>query len=137
MATFTSSACEAAIQPKMLRVGLVATTVAYSIANSLSIGSTIQMIKVPAGATPVFVSVLNTSAGQATLSVGDGLNNARYRTDATTSAAQGVLPINAQYVPYTYSTDDTIDIFVSLVSVSTLGGAYYMTAIFSMDPLPH
>jgi hypothetical protein len=137
MATFTSSACEAAISPKGLRVGLVAVTAAYSVANSLSLGSTIQMVKVPANATPVYVSVLNTNAGQATLSVGDGLNNARYRLVATTSASQGVLPINTQYIPYTYSTDDTLDIYVSLVSVSTVGGAFYMTAIFSMDPESH
>ena len=34
---------------------------------------------------------------------------------------------------YTYSQDDTIDIFVSLVSVSTLGGAFYLNVIYSMD----
>jgi hypothetical protein len=38
--------------------------------------------------------------------------------------------------PYTYSTDDTIDIFVSLVSISTIGGAFYLTAIISMDVQP-
>lgn len=137
MATFTSSACEAAVSPKGLRVGLVAVTAAWSVVNSLSIGSTIQMVKVPANATPVFVSVLNTNAGQATLSVGDGLDEDRYRLVATTSAGQGPVTINTQYVPYTYSTDDTIDIFVSLVSVSTLGGAFYLTAIYSMDPNSH
>lgn len=137
MATFTSSACEATIQPKGLRVGLVAVQAAWSVLNSLSIGSTIQMVKIPANATPVYVSVLNTNAGQASFSVGDGLDNARYLTNATRSASQGVVPLNAQYVGYTYSTDDTIDIYVSLVSVSTLGGAFYLTAIYSMDPLPH
>ena len=30
--------------------------------------------------------------------------------------------------------DDTIDITISRVSISTLGGAVYLTAIFSMDP---
>jgi hypothetical protein len=137
MATFTSSACEATIQPKGLRVGLTAVRGAWSVLNSISIGSTIQMVKVPAGATPLYVSVLNTNAGQASFSVGDGLDNARYLTNATRSASQGVVPINSQYVGYTYSTDDTIDVYVSLVSISTLGGAFYLTAIYSMDPDGH
>jgi hypothetical protein len=34
---------------------------------------------------------------------------------------------------YTYSVDDTIDILVSTASATTLGGALYLTAIFSMD----
>lgn len=137
MAVFTASAAQANIVPKGLRVGLVAVNSVFSLPSSISIGTQVQMVKVPANATPVYVAILNTNAGQATISVGDDLNTARYRLHATTSASQGLLPINTQYVPYTYSTDDTIDIFVSLVSVSTLGGAFYMTAIFSMDPESH
>jgi len=34
---------------------------------------------------------------------------------------------------YIYSQDDTIDIFVSLVSISTLIGGFNVTAIYSMD----
>ena len=105
----------------------------WSIVNSLSIGTTIQMVKVPQGATPVYVAVMNTNAGQSTLTVGDGLNDARYRTHATLSALQGLVPINTQYLPYTYSTDDTIDVFISLVSVSTLNGAITVLAISGMD----
>jgi len=38
-------------------------------------------------------------------------------------------------VPYTYSTEDTIDIRVSLASGAMLvSGAFNMTAIFTMDP---
>lgn len=133
MATYTSSACEVAVQPRGSRVGLFAKTATWSILNSGSIGTTVQMVKIPQGATPLYVTVLNTSAGQMTLSVGDGLDEDRYRLVATTSAAQGTLPINAQYLPYTYSTDDTIDVFISLVSVSTLNGAITVSAIYGMD----
>jgi hypothetical protein len=135
MATFTASAAHASsgVQPKGLRVGLVAVSAVYSIVNSLSIGSTVQMIKVPAGATPLYVSVGNTNAGQATLSVGDGLNDARYKAHGTTSSGMGMVLANPAAELYTYSTDDTIDVFVSLVSISTLGGALYLRAIYTMD----
>lgn len=137
MATFTAAAAQTTgsliPQPKGLRVGLVAVTSFYSVVASLSIGSVIQMIKVPAGATPLYVSVGANNAGQYTLSVGDGINNARYKADGTTSTGMGMtLSLPVGYA-YTYSADDTIDIFVSLVSISTLGGAYYLTAIYTMD----
>ena len=133
MPTFTSSACEAAVQPRASRVGLFAKTATWSIVGSMTIGTTVQMIKVPQGATPLYVAVLNTNAGQATLSVGDGLDNARYRSHATLSALQGYVLINTQYLPYTYSTDDTIDVFISLVSVTTLNGAITVSAIYGLD----
>jgi len=135
MATHTASAAQANVIPKGLRVGLVAVNGVWSFPSSLSIGTTVQMVKVPANATPVFVSAHTTNTGQASISVGDGLNNARYRANGTMSAGFGL--VQNGFVPYTYSTDDTIDVFISLVSVSTLGGALYLTAIFSMDPEPH
>jgi hypothetical protein len=135
MAIFTASAAHAAsgVQPKSIRVGLVAVSAVYSIVNSLSIGSTIQMIKVPAGATPIYVMVGNTNAGQATLSVGDGLDEDRYKAVGTFSSGQGMALLEPAAATYTYSQDDTIDIFVSLVSVTTLGGALYLRAIYTMD----
>ena len=135
MATFTASAAHAnsGVQPKGLRVGLVAVSAVYSFDRSISIGSTVQMIKVPAGATPVLVQYGNTNAGQATISVGDGLDNARYKADGTFSSGQGMAMITPTAPTYTYSTDDTIDIFISLVSISTAGGALYLRAIYSMD----
>jgi len=135
MATYTASAAHAAsgVQPKSTRVGLVAVSAVYSFDRSISIGSTIQMIKVPAGACPIYVQFGNTNAGQATLSVGDGLDNARYKADGTFSSGQGLALSTVNGPAYTYSQDDTIDIFVSLVSISTAGGALYLRAIYTMD----
>jgi hypothetical protein len=135
MATYTASAAHAAsgVQPKGTRVGLVAVAAVYSLPSSISIGTVVQMIKVPAGATPLYVAVGNTNIGQATLSVGDGLNNARYKADATFSAAQGMALLTPAAETYTYSQDDTIDIFISLVSITSAGGALYLRAIYSMD----
>lgn len=135
MATFTASAAQSTstTQPKGLRVGLVTVSAVYSLPTSISVGTVVQMIKVPAGATPYFVSVGNTNIGQATLSVGDGLSNARYKADGTTSSGMGMVTVNPAAETYTYSVDDTIDIFISLVSITSAGGALYLRAIYSMD----
>ena len=135
MATFTASAAHAnsGVQPKGIRVGLVAVSAVYSFDRSISVGSTVQMIKVPAGATPLLVQYGNSNTGQATISVGDDLNNARYKADGTFSSGNGLALSTVLAGTYTYSTDDTIDIFISLVSVTTAGGALFLRAIYTMD----
>ena len=135
MATILSAKTAAGVQPKGTTVGLVAVTSSYSLAASLSSGDVIQMVKVPKGATPIFVSVSGTPGGNATCSVGDGISNSRYINNMLSSATMAVAVINTAYVPYTYSTEDTIDIRVSLASGAMLvSGAFNMTAIFTMDP---
>lgn len=133
MATYTADAAQAGIQPKGLRVGLIAVSGFYSFPASISATTTIQMVKVPAGATPVLLQVANSSTGDSKIGVGDGNNNVRFRAAATISAGQGVVVCNLPAIPYTYSVDDTIDVIVSTASETTLGGAVYLTAIFSMD----
>ena len=133
MATVTANAAQAGVQPKGLRVGLVAVTGFYSFPTSTSVGTTIQMVKVPAGATPVLIQVANTSTGDNTIQVGDGGDVDRYRVEATLSSGQGIVVCTIPVAPYTYSQDDTIDILISRASATTLGGAVYLTAIFSMD----
>lgn len=134
MATYTANAAQAGVQPKGLRVGLVAVTGVYSFPASISASTIIQMVKVPAGATPVLLQVSNTSTGDSKIGVGDGNNNVRYRAAATISAGQGIVVCNLPAAGmYTYSVDDTIDVVVSTASETTLGGAVYLTCIFSMD----
>jgi hypothetical protein len=133
MATKTASKAAAGIQPKGLSVGLVAVTSIYSLTTSNSAGDVIQMIKVPKGATPIFVSLAGAGTGIGSVNVGDGVSAARYITNYLNSAASVTSPINTNYSPYTYSVDDTIDITVSAVSSGTLAGAFVMTAIFAMD----
>lgn len=141
MATFTATAAQSSVQPKALRVGLVAVTSTYSLAAAPSAGDVFQMVKVPANATPVFVqwgSSNNTPSYIA--EVGDGIDTDRYYSIATYSIAQGMLLANVNKAvvlpPYTYSQDDTIDIVLSTITASnaTIGGAMYMNVIFSMDP---
>jgi len=121
-------------QPKGLRAGLVAVTGIYSLTTSLTVGDTIQMVKVPAGATLVYAA-LNGGSGDALVALGDGIDDDRYTAYVTMAAATQtvVRGITTYVAPYTYSVDDTIDITVSVVSVSTLIGGFHLTAIFSMD----
>lgn len=131
MATVTANAAQAGVQPKGLRVGLVAVTGFYSFPTSTSVGTTIQMVKVPAGATPVLIRVANTSVGDNTIQVGDGNDADRYAAEATLAAGLVVCTLPAD--PYTYTVDDTIDLLISRASATTLGGAVYLTCIFSMN----
>jgi hypothetical protein len=138
MATRTASAAQATAIAKALRVGLVAVNSTFSIpaSQSISIGDVIQMIRVPQNSRAVFVGLTSTYV-QATVEVGDGLLTNRYIGTQSTSALHAsstFMPSGVANVPYTYSLDDTIDIQVSLVSVSTIAGAFYLTAILSMDP---
>jgi len=132
MATITATKAAAGIQPKGLRVGLVAVTSTYSLGASLSVGDVIQMIKVPAGATPVYIALTGV-AGAGSVNVGDGISTARYISNYLISAASTIATINTLYTPYTYSVDDTIDILASAVSTSAATGGFNLLAIFSMD----
>lgn len=137
MATYTASGAQAGVQPKGLRAGLVAVTGFYSLPTSASVGMVIQMVKVPANAQAVLLKVASTITGQATVQLGDGIDPDRYYAETTLSSAMGWVYCEQNITPvaqYTYSADDTIDISISRVSISTLGGAVYLTAIFSMDP---
>lgn len=135
MATVTAVEAQAGIQPKANRVGLTAVTTEYSLTSSGSVGTTILMIKVPQGATLVGGYVGTSHAGQLTVQVGDGNSTGRYFAEQTLSAGMGMVNVFTATPAraYTYSVEDTIDIVISRVSVSTLGGAFFLTCIFSMD----
>ena len=135
MATLTATGAQAAVQPKGLRVGLVAVKSTFSLTTSLSAGDVIQMVKVPAGATPMFIQYGLAGTGAHTiLELGDGIVAGRYRSLATYSAGLGMIVSSILVAPYTYSTDDTIDFVVSMSTAGTAAGAFYLNAIFSMDP---
>ena len=132
--TKTADAAQTGVQPKGLRVGLNAVKAVVSFDGSSSIGTIGYMVKVPANATVVYMDFQSTVLGQYTLNVGDSVNEARYYSNATTSGAVGVLrPANLAMMEYQYSADDTIQIKMSLVSVVSSGGAFYMNVIFSLD----
>jgi len=135
MATLTATGAQVAVQPKALRVGLTAVRSVFSINVSLSSGDVIQMVKVPAGATPIFIQYGGNPASAffSNFAVGDGIVTGRYRSMATYSLGQAMLFGTINAGPYTYSQDDTIDIDMSVITIQSPGGAFYMNVIFSMD----
>lgn len=136
MATRTATRVTSGFPPTGLRVGCAAVTGVYSVAaaTSLSAGDVIQMVKVPQGATCVYLALVGGS-GDALITVGDSQGStARYISSVTMSSAQPqIRTINTASAPYTYSIDSTIDITVGTVSVGTITGGFAMTCIFSMD----
>ena len=134
MATLTASAAQAGVQPKGLRVGLVGVRSTLSLGVSLSAGDVLQMCKIPAGTTPVYLQYgTNSPSLHLLFEIGDGIVAGRYRSMATYSLGQGMLVASIPVSPYVYSADDTIDVVISLATVASPGGAFYMNAIFSMD----
>ncbi len=134
MATLTAATKNSAgVQPKGSRVGTFAIASTYS-SGSLSTGDVIQMVKVPAGCMIVDVKTICTLSGQGSFNVGDGVSTARYITGALASISAGFAVMNTQaFVPYSYSTDDTIDVVYS-ASVNASSGAIYMIVELTLDP---
>lgn len=136
MATRQSTRCaDSGVMPKGIRTGLVSVKGTYSVGagTSLSAGDIIQMVKVPANATLVYMR-LTGGSGDALVTVGDTVSTARYLSSVTMgSNSSTVRTINTFAAPYTYSVDSTIDITVANVSVGTITGGFDMVCIFSMD----
>lgn len=135
MATYTASAAQSTAQAKVLRVGLTNVKSVFSFDGiSSSVATTVNMVKVPAGAKVTFMEYFPNVTGEYTLEVGDSVNAQRYRSVATTSAAVGLQrPVSLAMTSYQYSADDVIQMKISLASVLTLGGSFYMNVIFTMD----
>src|SRR5258706_14173121 len=91
MAVFTANAAQTTAMPKGNRTGLVAVTSFWSWDRSVSVGTTIQMVKVPAGGTPLFVQVGSNNAGPSSVSVCDRINNSTYLNNITLSSKMGLV----------------------------------------------
>lgn len=131
----TAPAARTSVMPKGLRVGAWPVTSTFSLGagQSLSAGDIIQMIRVPANASVVYLAVLSTN-GDTSFGVGDDVSVNRYLTTVTRSTAQGWLTINQPAPGYTYSTEDTIDLGITLASITSIVGGFQVRAILSMDP---
>lgn len=135
MATLTTSNVAAGVQPKVQHAGATIKTATYTLAASSSAGDVIQMIKVAKNETPLYVAVLCTGAGVGTARVGDGVSTGRYIEPLAYSATMAQTLINVvAFAPYTYSTDDTIDITISAVSLASTVGSFTIIVMSTMDP---
>lgn len=135
MATLTGLNTSAGVQPKGLRVGLVGITAVFSPNGSLSTGDVIQMFKVPANSRVIFLETECQVSGVGSFRVGDGVSTNRYINDTACSVSIGTTRMGGgafNVVPYTYSTDDTVDVVYS-GSVNASSGAIYIRAIVALD----
>ena len=133
MATLTAPDVSAGVQPKGLRVGLVAVASTFSNSACLSTGDVIQMVKVPANATVVDLKI-STSITAGSVTIGDGVDTDRYHQGYAMSLSGGLAQMTAVLTPYTYSTDDTIDVVVSASATMSAAGAINLIVVYSMDP---
>ena len=134
--TYVSPEVSAGIQPKGLRVGLIATSAVYSFAAvSYTAGDVIQMIKVPANAAVVDLKISASTGLAGSVTVGDGVDADRYHSGYALGVSVAVASMNGvQYVPYFYSTDDTIDLTHSASASGSIGNGFVCVfAIYSMD----
>lgn len=134
--TYTTTDVSAGVQPKGLRVGLIATSAVFSFtAISYTAGDVIQMVKVPANAAVVGMFISSNTGVAGSVIVGDGVYTARYNTGYALGASTAAGTINGvNYIPYVYSTDDTIDLVMSVSVTGSLGnGSVNLVVIYSMD----
>ena len=134
--TYTSPDVSSGVQPKGLRVGLVAVSAFWSTpAVRVTTGDVLQMVKVPQNAAVVGMLISTNANIGASVIVGDGVDTNRYHEGFNISASALCAGLNGiAYVPYVYSTDDTIDLTVSCsVTSSITSGQINLTVIYSMD----
>lgn len=94
----------------------------YSITAALSANDVLQMIKIPSGATIIDGYTRFIGAPAFAWTVGDGGSTNRFATVVTASASAATGTLNAflrKVLPYTYTSDDTIDIKVTVVTATT------------------
>ena len=135
MATFTASAAQPAVQPKALNVGLSGVSVVYDNTTvSLSIGTVIELVKVPARSRVLFMQYGFTGVGDATWQIGDSVSGTRHKSSGTLSAGMGMVVASTfGYQSYVYSADDKVIARASLSSATTLGGEFHLALILGMD----
>lgn len=134
MPTFQSSKVAATV---MARGGIDATTqtAEYTIPAGFATNDVVEMVKIPAGATVVNVT-LSSSAGvgaTANLAVGDGGDTDRYITStAFTAAALARLNAHTGH-GYRFTAEDTIDILAASIATPTAGTVVRLTVEYQMQ----
>lgn len=152
-ATYTSTACQTNSSgfflnpPKYIENGCVIKSATMTIPWSASNTAVVQMVNIPKGAQIADVILMWDTAGtttQFTFNVGDGNATGRYITSLSATgsgvahagfsvAAPGYLTQGG--IGYSYSAEDTIDIFATAVASgsTTPAGTIRLTVLYSMD----
>lgn len=101
---------------------VICVTARYSLTANLSANDVIQMIKIPAGATIVDGYLKMAGALGFAYIVGDGGNTSRFVAATTVSASTTGTTVSflRSVMPYTYASDDTIDVKATVIAASTV-----------------
>jgi hypothetical protein len=146
MATLTATAAQSTVPAKYRINGTVTRVVDYSLGATgnpnLSTGDVIQMVRVPAGACIVDISLCvdQLSGGNYTFGIGDGNAAGRYYTSLSSGSTSAMFIMSnaaAQQagVGYSYSAEDTIDITASTVTTATASGVLRLVVSYTLDNL--
>jgi len=147
-ATYTATACQTNASgffltpPKYIENGGIVRSVSIGIPISASNTAVIQMVPVPKGASIYDLVFAWDAAGtttQFTVNIGDGNSTGRYVTSFSATAS-GVCRLGAGVASfagagYSYSAEDTIDVFVTAVASgsTTPAGTFRLSILYSMD----
>lgn len=112
----------------------------YTTTAAIVINDVIQMVKVPKGATVLDLYLDTTDldsngAPAITMSVGDGNSTARYINATTIGRTGGFIGPNAatQAVPYTYTSEDTIDVTFPAAPATYAAGTIKLVVFYTMQ----
>lgn len=134
MAIFTASKVASTA---MARAGVqtITQTSNYTVVTNLTTADTIQMLKIPAGATiqEVIFSATASVGSTGSLSVGDGGATARFLASAAyTAAALNRLGVAAGH-GYVYTAADTIDVTAVSIATPVTGAILTLTVIYTLQ----
>lgn len=130
----------ATVPAKRVETGDFTVTSTYTLTAALVVDDVIQMVKVPAGATVLDVTLtaddIDTGGSPAiVLDVGDGADVDRFIDGSTSGQAGGITRANTKNLPYTYTADDTIDVLVQVApATGATSGTIKLIVAMTMDP---
>lgn len=142
--TFTSSQAASTINPRTCDNAVCSASGEYEITAALVISDVVQMVRVPAGATILEVTLatddLDTGAAAIVLDVGDGTTTDRF-IDASLAAQVAANDVVSRInqvdgLNYKYTAEDTIDVIVATApATGTTSGTIRLTVTYTMQGL--
>ena len=131
MATYTHPRAGTGASLKAVHAGVNSETAEYSFSNTMSSGDIVNMFKIPAGAVVVDVITRYTAISGQVCQFGVGDTSVTERYMASISAS-GVTRATAG-VPFSYSANDTIRVYVTGTGSLCTGGTIRVTVLYKMD----
>lgn len=131
MTTYTHPRAASTASIKAVHAGVNSETAEYSFSNTMSSGDIINMFNIPAGAVVVDVVTRYTQVSGMVGQLGVGDTSVTERYQASISAS-GVSRATAG-IPFSYSANDTIRVYVTGTGSLCTGGTIRVTVFYKMD----